>query len=187
MDPSGGRAAKDPTHLNRDGAPGVDPSKVAEEAFESFLQERYSRLVGTVVVIVHDRALAEDIVQETFARAYLSWARLWPDGNPAGWAHRVATNLAIGWRRRAAREVRALARLGRRSEDVPAIEVHPELGPAISKLPARQRAAVALHYVSDLSVEDTARAMGCRPGTVKSLLHDARERLRVQLGDDRDA
>jgi RNA polymerase sigma-70 factor, ECF subfamily len=141
--------------------------------------------VWTVNVIVQDQALAQDIAQETFARAYLSWSKLWPEGNPGGWCHRVATNLAIGVRRRATREARAIAKLGRRTPlVVEAPEVYPELHAAVAQLPARQRAAVALHYVLGLSIDEAAEAMKCRPGTVKSLLFSARDNLRKRLGPD---
>lgn len=141
--------------------------------------------MSTVRVIVGDLATAEDVTQEAFARAYISWPKLWPEGNPGGWVHRVATNLAISWRRRAGRELRAVARLGRRTElTVPAPDAHPELHRAIAGLPPRQRAAVALHYVLGLSMEEAAEAMGCRPGTVKSLLHGARGRLRKELREE---
>ena len=136
-------------------------------------------------MIVGDRATAEDMTQEAFARAYLSWGKLWPDGNPGGWVYRVATNLAISWRRRAAREVRARARLrGWTDTTMPEPEAYPELHAAVARLPRRQRAAVALHYVLGLSMEQAGEAMGCRPGTVKSLLHAARARLRDELGED---
>jgi RNA polymerase sigma-70 factor (ECF subfamily) len=169
--------------LNRPLARGVSEVRAsAEEAFESFCQERYGRIVSAVRVIVGDHATAEDVTQEAFARAYLHWAKLWPNGNPGGWVHKVATNLAISWRRRAGRELRAIARLGRRTSLVTdAPEAYPELHAAMKELPPRQRAAVALHYVLGMSMEEAAEAMGCRPGTVKSLLHGAREKLRQKL------
>lgn len=143
--------------------------------------------MATVRLIVGDTATAEDIVQETFARAYINWSKLWPDGNPGGWTHRVATNLAISWRRRAAREMRAVTRLGgRETHTAPAHEAYPELHEAIRGLPRRQRAAVALHYVLGLPVAEVAESLGCRPGTVKSLLFQARQRLRERLGDPED-
>jgi RNA polymerase sigma factor (sigma-70 family) len=136
-------------------------------------------------MIVRDTATAEDITQEALARAYLSWSKLWPEGNPGGWVYRVATNLALNWRRRATREVRAVMRLSNRTElSVPAPEAHPELHAAVAKLPPRQRAAVALHYTLGLSMDEAAHAMKCRPGTIKSLLHAARQRLRTELGED---
>lgn len=173
---------------NREGPGSVtqgDDPTTPEQAFDRFLEERYTRLVGTVNVIVHDRSLAEDIVQETFAKAHLQWHKLWPDGNPGGWAHRVATNLAISWRRRVAREVKAVARLGKQtSHETRDPEPHPELRRAVAALPPRQRAAVALHYTLGLSIDEAAEAMHVRPGTVKSLLFDARQRLKKELGDD---
>jgi RNA polymerase sigma-70 factor (ECF subfamily) len=99
--------------------------------------------------------------------------------------HRVASNLAISWHRRAARELRAIARLGKRTEmSVPGPEAYPELHREVAALPPRQRAVVALFYTLGLSVEETAKAMGCAEGTVKSLLHAARGRLRERLGED---
>jgi RNA polymerase sigma-70 factor (ECF subfamily) len=153
-----------------------------EEAYDAFVNQLYGKVMGTIQVIVGNRASAEDLAQEAFARAYLSWSKLWPDGNPGGWVYRVATNLALSWRRRAGRELRAVQRLGRRTNfSSPAPEAHPELHAAIARLPSRQRAAVALHYVLGLSMEECGAAMKCAPGTVKSLLHSARERLRTEL------
>jgi RNA polymerase sigma-70 factor (ECF subfamily) len=170
--------------VNQEDLPGVSASKSPDAAFDEFCRDRYERLVLTVRVIVQDHALAQDIAQETFARAYLHWSKLWPDGNPGGWVHRVATNLAISWRRRAVRETRAIARLGRRDPLTTHIpDLHPELQRAVAALPPRQRAAVALHYVLDLPVADVARAMRCKEGTVKSLLFSARENLRSTVGE----
>ncbi|MGH9197679.1 MAG: RNA polymerase sigma factor, partial [Acidimicrobiia bacterium] len=104
--------------LNQEAVSGVSSSDdtaqaaTAEMAFEAFIGATYSRLVAAVFVIVYDRATAEDIVQETFAKAYLNWPKLWPDGSPAAWSYRVATNLSISWRRRLGRESRAIARMG---------------------------------------------------------------------------
>ena len=157
----------------------------AEEAFETFTKETYGKIVNTVRLVVRDTATAQDVVQEAFARAYINWSKLWPDGNPAGWTYRVATNLAINWRRRATREVKAVARLSKRDDlIVEGPEAYPELHAAVKSLPVRQRMAVGLHYVLGLSMEQAAEAMKCRPGTVKSLLFSARERLRKELGDE---
>jgi RNA polymerase sigma-70 factor (ECF subfamily) len=178
------------TSSERDLNPAVPPGVFEEgaskeDAFEQFISEKYGRIVSTVRLIVGDHATAEDITQEAFARAYLSWSKLWPEGNPAGWVHRVSTNLALSWRRRAGRELRAIQKLGRRTEmTTPAPDAYPELHRAIAGLPRRQRAAVALHYTLGLSMEESAAAMGCAAGTVKSLLFSARERLRTQLQDD---
>jgi RNA polymerase sigma-70 factor (ECF subfamily) len=169
--------------LNPVPSPGVLEEKVsAEEAFEAFLNERYGRVVSAVRMITGDRSTAEDMAQEAFARAYVNWTKLWPEGNPVGWVHRVATNLAISWRRSLSREARAVARLSKRTDLVVAPhEAHPELHKAVAGLPKRQRAAVSLHYVLGMSMDECAEAMGCRPGTVKSLLYAARQRLKQEL------
>jgi RNA polymerase sigma-70 factor (ECF subfamily) len=59
-----------------------------------------------------------------------------------------------------------------------------DLRVAIDALPDQMRLAVCLHYLADLSVEDVASALGVAPGTVKSNLHDARKRLRIQMEED---
>lgn len=172
--------------MNRPRTRDVFEEKVsAEEAFEAFTKETYGKIVATIRLVVRDTATAQDVAQEAFARAYINWKKLWPDGNPGGWTYRVATNLAINWRRRATRELRAVTRLSKRDDMVVENpDAYPELHAAVAKLPARQRAAVALHYVLGLSMEECGEALGCRPGTVKSLLFSARERLRKELGDE---
>jgi len=159
------------------------PRVSRDEAFEAFLNERYGKVVSAVRLIAREQA--EDIAQEACARAYIHWDKLWPEGNPVGWVHKVATNLSLSLRTRASREVRAVARLGRRvAFESPAPEAYPELHEAVASLPPRQRAAVALYYVLDLSVEECSRALKCKEGTVKSLLFDARGALRTKLGED---
>jgi RNA polymerase sigma factor (sigma-70 family) len=56
-----------------------------------------------------------------------------------------------------------------------------ELEDAVAKLPARQRAAVVLRYYGDLPDADIARALRCRPGTVRSLIHRALAELRKEI------
>ena len=59
-----------------------------------------------------------------------------------------------------------------------------DLSVAIAQLSRRQRLAVTLHYYLGMPITESAEVMGCSPGTVKSTLSDARQRLRVLLGDD---
>ncbi len=57
---------------------------------------------------------------------------------------------------------------------------------ALAALPDKMRAAVCLHYLADLPVEEVASTLEVSPGTIKSNLHDARIRLRAQLGEVSD-
>lgn len=112
--------------------------------------------------VVANRGEAEDIAQETMVRAYLRWSRVEHYVEP--WAVRVATNLALDNVRRRSRRFRVSVR----SEPAPAVaDERLDLARAIARLPKRQREAVALRYVADLSEADTAQAMGCSTGSVK--------------------
>jgi DNA-directed RNA polymerase specialized sigma24 family protein len=81
------------------------------------------------------------------------------------------------------------ARLGRTVVADPAAGVVTGLAldAAIRQLPARQRLVVVLRYQADLPVADIARALRCAPGTVKSTLHTALARLRVEVADEDEA
>jgi len=124
------------------------------------------------------RAEAEDCAQEATARALARWSRV--EDHAAAWVARVATNLALD-------RVRKLERQ-RRHETRPALVDDPvaanrhDLVAALRALPARQREAVVLRYIVDLSEHDTAQAMSCAVGTVKSAAARGLERLRTTLG-----
>lgn len=112
--------------------------------------------------VVASRSEAEDIAQEAMVRAYLRWNQI--EGYAQPWVVRVATNLALDATRRRQRTMRFPARP---SDGAPATDERLDLARAIARLPKRQREAVALRSIADLSEEDTARAMGCSAGTVK--------------------
>jgi RNA polymerase sigma-70 factor (sigma-E family) len=118
--------------------------------------------------ILGDRGDAEDVAQDTLARAAVRWSRL--KDRPEGWVTRVASNLAIDRYRRRKRPVAPLTG--------PVGIVDPHLGErgdlvhALRRLPRRQREAVVLRYLADLSEVQVALEMGCSVGAVKS--HGAR-------------
>ena len=100
--------------------------------------------------------------------------------DPEGWIRRVALNQSISqWRK--------LKRLLPLSEsDLPEPAAGNSLGSgllveSLAQLPKRQRTALVLHYVADLPIEQVAREMGVRPGTVKSMLSRGRQQLSVLL------
>jgi RNA polymerase sigma-70 factor (ECF subfamily) len=85
--------------------------------------------------------------------------------------------------RRLRREVVAIARFGNRPLIAPpTIDEHDrELWSLVSKLPKQQAAAIALHYVDDLSIETIAQVLGCSEGTVKTHLSRGRHSLASRL------
>jgi RNA polymerase sigma-70 factor (ECF subfamily) len=133
-----------------------------------------------------NRAEAQDIAQEAFCRAWQRWPKVSEYEDPLGWVRRVAWRLAISrWRR--TRTALTFVRK-QRVEDVP--ELSPDrvaLAQALATLPANQRRAVVLHYLSGLQVAEIADQEGVAVGTVKSWLHRGRAALSVQLRDAPDA
>ncbi len=150
----------------------------------SFVRDEYGRVVGAVAMAVGGRDLAEDAVQDALVKL------LRDDHDPdriGAWVTVVAINEARQVMRRRGAESRAIDR----STPPPPpldpfheVEIGGEIREAVATLPERQRDAVLLHYFLDMSVEDTAAALGVGSGTVKTHLHRARNVLAEILGDE---
>lgn len=113
----------------------------------------------------------EDAAVEAFARAHLHWRSVGPDPNRDAWVLRVAINAASDQGRRNRRHRRPTDTDRRATE----IESHATdriwVLDELRRLPRRQREAVALRYLADLSEHETAAAMGVSIGSVKSHVH----------------
>jgi RNA polymerase sigma factor (sigma-70 family) len=127
--------------------------------------------------ILGDRPTAQDIAQESLARAYQRWIKI-SDYREA-WVARVAGNLAIDEIRRCKPTP---IEAGRVDAEVLIIE-RLDLQRALLDLPKRQRDAVVLRYIADLSEADVAALLGCSPGTIKSHLNRGTTRLRLILDE----
>ncbi len=155
------------------GSPGLRP-------FVDWYRVEYPRLVNVVARLVGDRELARDAAAEAFSLALERWENVGAMASPSGWTYRVAFNLA----RRQGRRLRLERMLLRRPAE-PSItgdRTH-ELWDAVGRLPARQRAAVVLHYGLDISYDSVAEVMGVASGTVAATLAAARRNLAAALGD----
>src|SRR5262249_25454064 len=139
-------------------------------------------------------ALAQDLVQEALVKTYVAWPRLRDPGDPAAveaYARRVVTTTAIGWMRRkgwhAEQSVERLpehADPADHADHADAVATGAVLWAALRSLPPRQRVAVVLRYYDDLTEAQTAAAMGCAVGTVKSQVSAALRTLRAAVGDE---
>jgi RNA polymerase sigma-70 factor (sigma-E family) len=153
-------------------------------------RSQHRRLVGLLALYVGDRAIAEDLAQETLVLLHIKWAEVRRMDSPSGWLAGVAINLARSWWRRRSIEQRANRRhqAGRpAAADLPESADVLVVRAAVASLPPRQRSALVLRYYARLSIEQTAEALGCQSGTVKSLTHKAIASLRRNLAlDDLD-
>ncbi len=146
--------------------------------FDTRFRELYPRSVALGVRMLGNRSAAEDIASEAMARALLRWDKLDHD-RVAGWVLKVTANLAIDLMRRKGRTLEpGVIDL----EDSTTLRL--ALADALQRLPRRQREAIALRYLSDLSEADTAAALGIGPGSVKTHVHRGLGRLRELLGDE---
>lgn len=127
------------------------------------------------------------MTQEALARVWIDWRKVSRMSNPEGWAYRTALNQAKSHFRRRAVERRVRQHLGGvQAAEETDVAAAVAVRQAVAVLPHRQRAAVVLRYYADLSVADAAQVMGCAPGTVQALTHQAIVNLRGRggLGDE---
>lgn len=150
-----------------------------DDAFTAFVAARSRHLLQAAHLLTGDRHRAEDLLQTALTRAYLRWDRI-VDEDPEGYVRRTMVNAHIDWwRRRPWRE--------QPTDVVPDVAVPAATGDvdarqgllaALATLSRRQRAVVVLRYFEDLSEAETARTLGCSPGTVKSAASRAMTTLR---------
>jgi RNA polymerase sigma-70 factor (sigma-E family) len=160
---------------------------VRDDEFRSYVIERRGELLRTATLLTAgDRHQAEDLVQTTLTRLYLSWSSFIQTSNRDGYARRALVNAFIDEQRRPwRRRERASSHL----PDAPGIdgdsggEHHEAMRVALRGLPPRMRAVIVCRYFDDLTVAETADALNCSQGTVKSQTARALDHLRRVLDD----
>ena len=161
-------------------------------AFSELVERHMRRVVALAQNVLRNAADADEVAQDVFTRVWTQPAAF--DATRARfttWLHRVVVNRCID-RRRSTRLEPLDAVLERESADPPVADlVHEEqrgalVREALDCLPVRQRAALALFYMQDLSQREAARAMELSDSAFESLLHRARRALASVLRLDRD-
>lgn len=160
-------------------------------AYEGLVERHRDLAFRTAYLVARNASDAEDAAQEAFVKAYYALDRFRAGEPFRPWLLRIVTNEAKNRRRSAGRRDRLVARAAERrgpgdaapSPDAAAIadETRDLLLSAMEALPERDRLVIGYRYFLDLSEAETARALGVRPGTVKSRLSRALERLRASL------
>ncbi|MBF8188519.1 SigE family RNA polymerase sigma factor [Nonomuraea sp. K274] len=149
------------------------------EGFREFVLARQQALRQTAYLLVGDTHLAEDLLQSVLMKVAGHWHKLARGGNPEAYTRKALVNQYISWRRRSQPEVP--------SADPPEHGVSYDeaaldrivLRRALAKLTRKQRAVIVLRFWEDLTEAQTAEALGCSIGNVKSQTHHALARLRT--------
>lgn len=164
-------------------------------AFDRLVDSYTARIYTHVYRMTRNREEAEDVVQETFLRAYrnlASFDRLRPFRN---WLYAIATNLALNALR--ARQRRGLTitldfdndmvEIDSQLEDARALlmrgDIAGRLAQAIGMLPPQPAALVHLHYMEGMTIREAADTLDMSEDAAKVALHRARKRLRILLGE----
>jgi RNA polymerase sigma-70 factor (sigma-E family) len=160
-----------------------------EPEFERFVVDSSTRLLRSAYLLSGERAAAEDLLQLTLLRTAGRW-RVAREA-PEPYARRVLVNLARDRHRRMARRVTerpleeawAARSDGLSRDHADAVAGREEVVGALARLPVDQREVLVLRFYADLSVAETAAAIGTSEGTVKSRTSRALARMRELLGD----
>jgi RNA polymerase sigma-70 factor (sigma-E family) len=155
---------------------------VAQEQrdFEEFYATRRDACLRAVTAAVGDRHLAEELVAEAFARAWISWPKISRHPAPQAWVVRTARNARVSWWRKRHREVALVGQDAAAPAEV-GQGLDRTVIAALRRLPTRQREVVVLRVLLDLDTETTARELGVAPGTVMAHLSRAVAALRRDL------
>ncbi|WP_306206426.1 SigE family RNA polymerase sigma factor [Actinoplanes sp. RD1] len=150
--------------------------------FHDFVAERRGQMLYTArLLTAGDAHLAEDLVQTALTKLYISWSAFRRADNPDGYVRRTLVNALMDERKRAGRFGRPVADIPERAAGTAPDDGDPELSRALRALPPRMRAAVVFRFVHELDVAQTAEALGCSTGTVKSQTARALDKLRATL------
>jgi RNA polymerase sigma-70 factor (ECF subfamily) len=182
----------------------VELAKAGREAAYRELLRRYERPVFSLIYrMVRDRALAEDLAQETFVKVLNALGSYRPEYKFSSWIFKIANNAAIDQLRRhepdtlsldgapdarTAEEIEATALQARSRaesplEELEARETGSAIEQAVGRLRPEYRTAILLRHVEGRSYEEIAEVMDLPLGTVKTFIHRARLELRGYLAD----
>lgn len=159
--------------------------------FAQFVREQTATLLRSAYLLTGSSPAAEDLVQETLLRLFPKWDRVMAADVPMAYVRRSLVNGFLNQRRRP------------QSRDIVVDEVPERLDPGVGRdigvdvsnrdlvwrllatLPDRQRAALVMRYFEDLADPEIAESLGCRLGTVRSLISRGLATLREKTERDR--
>lgn len=171
------------TALTRGAGPHVRSD--ADEALTALYLQHYTSLLRLAALLLDDRGLSEEVVQDAYIKVHAAWHRLDNSERALAYLRQTVVNLA---RSRLRRRLVARKHAPKPMPNAPSAEYsamaaleRAEVVAKLRKLPARQREAIVLRYYGDLSEAQIAAAMGCSNGSVKSHIHRGMAALATSL------
>ena len=165
-----------------------------EEAFTALVKKYEKQIHAFVWKRVRDYHIAEEITQDTFLKAYEKLGTLRDPERFSGWLYMIATRCSLRWlgenripmqslEAMSQAEIEALFYAQYMAEQTEKLETEKQrevVEYLLQKLPAQERTAVVLHYLSEMTCEEISDFLEVSSNTVKSQLHRARERLKTE-------
>jgi RNA polymerase sigma-70 factor (ECF subfamily) len=146
--------------------------------FEELFEVERLPLHGAIWLVTRDRNEADEITQEAFLRVWERWERIARMEDPSAYLYRTAFNVWRSRRRRGLVAIRRVVHAAPPPDEMADVDARDVVVRALARLTLRQRAALVLTDLLDLTSEDAARAMGVRPSTIRVLSARARHALR---------
>jgi RNA polymerase sigma factor (sigma-70 family) len=160
------------------------------DTFERLFEEHGSRLFSFLAYRTGNRALAEDLLSETFERVLRSRQRFDPRrGSERRWLYTIALNLLRDHARRQSHEDRILQHVGAGSQmesadpALAAVEHRDELYRALAQLSEDEREALALRFGADLKLHEVARVLGEGESAIEGRIYRSLRKLRAELNE----
>jgi RNA polymerase sigma-70 factor (sigma-E family) len=154
-----------------------------DEEFSEYARARQQTMYRRAYLLCGDADAAQDLVQTTLLKLYRAWPRATQADNIVAYGHKTMVRTYLDGRRRWRRE-RAWHTRPDGAAAPSTVDLRLTLLAALAALPPRARAVVVLRFWDDLSIEQTAEALGCSAGTVKAQSSRALAVLRERLGAD---
>ena len=172
----------EPLHL---AAVPLDPEPLeASRSFETFYDAQSRTLFRRLWLVTGNRGEAEELMQDAFLKVWERWEQVGAMDDPVGYLYRTAMNLFRKRYRRAVLAIRRTVGLAPSRDDFADADDRETVREVLSKLPARQRAALVLTELIGFSPDDAGRALGVQASTVRSLSHQGRESFRRAMAVD---
>jgi RNA polymerase sigma-70 factor (sigma-E family) len=160
----------------------IAPNHGGPGGFSEFFEALHASLFRAMYLLTGNRQEAEELMQEAFVRVLERWERISRMDHRDGYLYRTALNLYRNRRRRARLAVGRLAAPPGAADEFARADERDALARALAKLAPRQRAAVILTELLDLSSDEAGEFLGIKAGTVRALAHQGRNALREALG-----